>query len=907
MSSPIYANNINNTKKERTILLPPPGGPNVIQITLNRKVYGYGYYNVDGTVVVFDSSFTKALGPEDSQKLGNGGENIAIYDDGTQLSIDGLPNPKNGDSINIEMWQIDNDSSYKLIVDATQFTILSSGVKGYVLDRFLSKITPLNADSNVISFTPLTSNSATYLLRYTIFFNTPNIHLLNLNGCNQYLYKGITYTNSTTLRDTVKSTKWGYDSIYNITNINITPITAITNNINLFGCNSYVYKGITYTTSKIVRDTLKSVQGCDSIYNVANISILPILAVTNNIQLSGCNSVVYKSLTYSVSSTVRDTIKSTQGCDSIYNIANIVITPINALTKNISFSGCNTFVYKGITYTNSTIVMDTVKSAQGCDSVYNIANIAISPIVAFTNNLHFSACNSYTYKGITYANSTIVRDTVKSVQGCDSVYNVANIAITPIVAVSNNLHFSTCNSYTYKGITYSNSTIVRDTVKSMQGCDSVYNFANIAITPIVAITNNLHFSACNSYTYKGITYINSAIVRDTVKSVQGCDSVYNVANIAIKTIVAVTNNFHFTACNSYTYKGITYYNSSIVSDTVKSEQGCDSVYNITNIAITPIIAITHTIPLTGCRNYLYNGIVYSSSTTHIDTIKSVQGCDSIYTVANIVITTPTTPTVTIGSTSIIANGSSVVFTATAVNVGISPIYTFKVNSSLVQFGSSNTYSSSTLHVGDSISCTIISHANCVTDTIAKSNTIVMITNVPLVLLGFEAVLNGSITYCTWQTTAEVNTDYFLLQRSENGNTFSTINTTKANGTATGESKYRFVDVLDKDINNLSAVYYRLQMVDKDGHFTFSNLVKVNLTSRSEWTIYPNPAKDVVYVYGENINCIQITSIDGKMLRFRNKLYSNIIKVDISNLNKGIYFINILSNSGFNQVNKLVIE
>ena len=412
-SSPIYANNINNTKKERTILLPPPGGPNVIQITLNRKVYGYGYYNVDGTVVVFDSSFTKALGPEDSQKLGNGGENIAIYDDGTQLSIDGLPNPKNGDSINIEMWQIDNDSSYKLIIDATQFTILSSGLKGYVLDRFLSKITPLNADSNVISFTPLTSNSATYLLRYTIFFNTPNIHLLNLNGCNQYLYKGITYTNSTILRDTVKSTKWGYDSIYNITNINITPITAITNNINLFGCNSYVYKGITYTTSKIVRDTLKSVQGCDSIYNVANISILPILAVTNNIQLSGCNSLVYKSLTYSVSSTVRDTIKSTQGCDSIYNIVNININKITPTNNTVNLINCDSIIYKGKVYKNSISFIDTIKSTVGCDSVFNSVNITIKNI-SITGNIIYPSTGKLIPNVSSLLTGTIIKNVIST-------------------------------------------------------------------------------------------------------------------------------------------------------------------------------------------------------------------------------------------------------------------------------------------------------------------------------------------------------------------------------------------------------------------------------------------------------------------------------------------------------------
>ena len=779
------------------------GGPNLLQITLNKKIYGYGFTNVDGSVVVFDSSFSKALGPEDSKKFGNGGENIAIYDNGTQLSIDGLPNPVGGDSIFIEMWQVLNDSSYKILIDATQFNILAPGVRGYIRDKYLGTITPLRADSNVIAFSPKTSNNATYLLRYVIYFYAAPIHITNLSGCNQYTYKGITYTSSTTLRDTIRTVQAGFDSIYNVTNISVNPIVASTNSIPLSSCNSIVYKGVTYTNSTTVRDTVKSIQGCDSIYNVANIVITSIVATTNNIPLAACNSIVYKGITYSNSTTVRDTVKSVQGCDSIYNVANIVITPIVASTNNIPFAACNSIIYKGNAYYNSTTVRDTVKSVQGCDSIYNVAKIVITPIVASTNNIPLSACNSISYKGITYYNSTTVRDTVKSVQGCDSIYNVAKIVITPITASTNNIPLAACNSIVYKGITYNSSTTIRDTVKSVQGCDSIYNIANIIITPVVPVTKTQHLTACGSFVYNGITYNNSTTVSDTVKSFQGCDSIYNIANITIST--------------------------------------------------------------------------------------------------------PVTPTVTVGSSSIIANGNSVTFTATAINGGIAPTYTYIVNSIVVQSGTSNTYSSSTLHIGDSVSCSIISHATCVTDSIAKSNTIIMVTNVPLTLVGFQAVLNGSITNCTWQTTAEINTAYFILQRSINGTEFSTLNTIKATGNLTEESKYSSPDAIDKDLKNLTAIYYRLQIVDKDGQFVYSNVVKVNLSTKRDWNIYPNPAKDILNISSQNISSIQITGIDGRILLIRNNLNNDVTKLDISKLIKGIYLINILSNSGDRQVKKLIVE
>ena len=55
----------------------------------------------------------------------------------------------------------------------------------------------------------------------------------------------------------------------------------------LFGCNSIVYNGITYTSSTVKRDTTKSIGGCDSIYKVATIIVssyptIPAIVKTGN-------------------------------------------------------------------------------------------------------------------------------------------------------------------------------------------------------------------------------------------------------------------------------------------------------------------------------------------------------------------------------------------------------------------------------------------------------------------------------------------------------------------------------------------------------------------------------------------------------------------------------------------------
>ncbi|CAF4797972.1 unnamed protein product [Rotaria sp. Silwood1] len=82
---------------------------------------------------------------------------------------------------------------------------------------------------------------------------------------------------------------------------NIAPTTAFKN---ISGCNSVVYKSKVYTASTTVLDTV-------------------VMADTNT--LYGCSSINYKGNTYNTSTTVIDTLKNTNGCDSFYHNVNINI------------------------------------------------------------------------------------------------------------------------------------------------------------------------------------------------------------------------------------------------------------------------------------------------------------------------------------------------------------------------------------------------------------------------------------------------------------------------------------------------------------------------------------------------------------------------------------------------------
>ncbi len=110
---------------------------------------------------------------------------------------------------------------------------------------------------------------------------------------------------------------------------------------------------------------------------------------------------------------------------------------------------------------------------------------------------------------------------------------------------------------------------------------------------------------------------------------------------------------------------------------------------------------------------------------------------------------------------------------------------------------------------------------------------------PLTLLQFTGDLNGGSVDLQWQTTNEVNTNRFIIERSNDGVAFSSIGEVAARSTA-GKNQYGFKDLYP----NAGKNYYRLKMVDIDNVFSYSSILSVELSlANGACLIYPNPARN----------------------------------------------------------------
>lgn len=167
-----------------------------------------------------------------------------------------------------------------------------------------------------------------------------------------------------------------------------------------------------------------SVNGCDSLTTL-NLSVQH--AYTQSYHLEGCGEVSFNGHTYLQTQNISDTIVSSVGCDSVYANLFIIVHPVTPVTFTIDTAGCSSLFYQGTTYTESTVLRDTVFNQYGCDSIYHITHITIYPDVYEPYSYSVSECDSVIFEGHKYYEDITLTDTFQNILGCDSAIRTVNI------------------------------------------------------------------------------------------------------------------------------------------------------------------------------------------------------------------------------------------------------------------------------------------------------------------------------------------------------------------------------------------------------------------------------------------------------------------------------------------------
>lgn len=168
-----------------------------------------------------------------------------------------------------------------------------------------------------------------------------------------------------------------------------------------------------------------------------------------------------------------------------------------------------------------------------------------------------------------------------------------------------------------------------------------------------------------------------------------------------------------------------------------------------------------------------------------------------------------------------------------------------------------------------------------------------LTPLPVTFTVFNVVKSGTTALVKWETVYEENSDYFIIERSDNGRTWNDIGSVAAAGSSSSVVSYSYRDLHPLQGNN----YYRLRMVDKDGGSELS---------RTHWLYFgddagihlrliPNPASDqVTILLSRGLKgkaTVKLISYHGQVLH--SYVLNNIdlsYKLNLPRLAKGVYLV-----------------
>ncbi|MFT3908741.1 MAG: gliding motility-associated C-terminal domain-containing protein [Ferruginibacter sp.] len=469
---------------------------------------------------------------------------------------------------------------------------------------------------------------------------------------------GTVLSTSGTFQDTLRNVAH-CDSIITIVNLLlVNPLYLNTTAHICVGQTYHLPSGATFTLPGIYQDTMRSVHGCDSVITTLTLTVFPSNPTYNFIDAHICSGqqyhlpsgqVVYNTGAY------HDTIRNVNGCDSI-------ITNVNLNVTGISYNQMSAHICPGQTYTLPSGVVvstqgayyyDTIKTVYGCDSIRFLVYVYVQNVNHVYTQPKICAGQQYILpSGSIISNPGFYLDTLRSIYACDSIiYHVTLSTLVPVYPP--NITAQICSGQSYhlpSGTIVNTAGTYSDTIRAVGGCDSIIRTIILSVTPASLVTTAAQICSGQTYSLPSGHIVNTAgVYLDTLRSVAACDSI--ITTVTLSVIPGSYVNTAVQICSGQTY---TLPSGTIIStagiyyiDTLRSVTGCDSIIHTVTLSVFPVSHTNMAAQICSGQTYhLPSGASVNTTGVYVDTIRSVNTCDSIITtvtlsvvVANIVSTT----------------------------------------------------------------------------------------------------------------------------------------------------------------------------------------------------------------------------------------------------------------------------
>ena len=339
----------------------------------------------------------------------------------------------------------------------------------------------------------------------------------------------------------------------------------------------------------------------------------------------------------SADTVVSDTFQTRWGCDSIRTLS---LSVYPAYNETFYDTICQGDAYDGFGFqlpeeTSSGTFTKNYLTIHGCDSTVTL-HLHVCP--AYDLSFSDAVCcgshyNNYGFTLSAISADTVVSDTFQTRWGCDSIRTLS-LTVNPLYDTL--LYDTVCYGEPYYKYGFQLPQVLNDGVYhlplvSQAGCDSILSLY-LTVLPVFHLT--VRDSVCPSERYDKHGFHlsdvrTSGLFRLPLQTVHGCDSVITLELYVYPTYFHPRTEY---ICYGDTvdFRGRRLYESGIYYDSLRTVHGCDSIYNL-DLTVHPVYDIRFSGVL--CEGSSYTGYDFdvSEAGVHQHRLKSVHGCDSVVT------------------------------------------------------------------------------------------------------------------------------------------------------------------------------------------------------------------------------------------------------------------------------------
>ncbi|HEU4574848.1 MAG TPA: T9SS type A sorting domain-containing protein [Chitinophagaceae bacterium] len=174
---------------------------------------------------------------------------------------------------------------------------------------------------------------------------------------------------------------------------------------------------------------------------------------------------------------------------------------------------------------------------------------------------------------------------------------------------------------------------------------------------------------------------------------------------------------------------------------------------------------------------------------------------------------------------------------------------------------------------------------------------------PLKWLSFAAKRENNCIHLSWSTSDEINTRYFIVERSIHGGGFTAVDSVLAQGNP-GRNDYRY-----DDCSQLSGeLSYRIKQVDVDNRYTYSTVILItDIRQQPGLRLYPNPASSFVRIQlPAGLQQATVQLLNGAGLPVKTLQVSGVQTLPLQGLPKGIYYV-IIKGKKASSAERLLVQ